>query len=112
MPKDMIRNRSDSAHGKADSEMQELRAAALILGRRLKDFGKSRVHAATVDLEEASGDLLTGGRELAQDVQRRLVRAERKVEDSLRAHPANWLAGIVGLLGAGLAISLILRNRE
>ncbi|MGR3365076.1 MAG: hypothetical protein ACU0CY_12965 [Maritimibacter harenae] len=92
---------SQALHADAEAELEELREAALLLGRNLKDFGKARLRAAGADLGETSETMLARGREM-----------EKAVEHSMRAHPANWVAGTLGVVGVGVLIGMLLRNRQ
>jgi hypothetical protein len=114
MSEDVTRSalKARKLHAQADIELEQLRAAALLLARELKEFGKARIGAASADLEEASLDLLHNGKDVAGDMQRRLIQAEHRIETSMRAHPGNWFAGTLGAVGLGLVLSAVLRGRD
>lgn len=86
-------------HADAEAELDELREAARLLVRELRDFGKARLREAGADFGETGESLLARGREM-----------EKTVEHSIRTHPVNWIAGTLGVVGIGVLIGLVLRH--
>ena len=109
MPEDFIKG-SGAADAAAamEAELHELRKAALELGRNLRSFGKTHIG----EVGEMSDEITREGRVVARDLEDRLGRVERSVERSVRDHPAAWIGGLLGVIGFGIAVGIILRQRD
>lgn len=101
MPKDTSKQNTEALHAEAEAELEELREAALVLGRNLKDFGRARMRAAGADLGAQTQTMMARGRE-----------AEKVVEASMRDHPAAWVAGTLGVVGTGIMLGLLMRRHQ
>ena len=93
-------------------DLHQLRQAAIDLGKALRAFGKSRLAELGEDVSEEAHVLAHQGRSLLNDVERRVVRLEKRAEKSVREHPAAWATGLLGVIGFGLVLGLILRHRD
>mgnify|MGYP000140701456 FL=1 len=114
MPEDIAKTKGNARqrHEASDAELEELREAALLLGRKLKDFGRARLGAAGADVQETSEELLREGRQVIRQLEHRVGTVEKRVETSIRDHPGGWLAGVLGVIGFGLVLGMILRRHE
>ncbi len=113
MPEDIVKG-SGAAEAAAamEAELHELRKAALELGRNLRSFGKTHVGLVGSEVGEVSDEIIREGRAVARDLEDRLGRVERTVERSVRDHPGAWIGGLLGVIGFGIAVGMILRQRD
>lgn len=95
-----------------DPELVELRRAALQLARKLGSYGAARMDDLSEELETGSADLMRNGRRLVHDLRERVAKVEARVEHTVREHPGQALAGLLGIIGFGLILGLILRSRD
>ncbi|WP_353476432.1 hypothetical protein PVT71_26300 (plasmid) [Salipiger sp. H15] len=112
MPDDVRTRDPDTRQGDEAVELRELREAAHLLGARLRDFGEARVGDAGMKLGMTSDQMLTEGRRVLREIEIRLSRLEKRVERSVRDHPAGYLGGLLGVIGFGLVLGLLLHRRE
>lgn len=113
MPEDTVK--SEHVHAKplpSDPEIVELRRAALTFARKLGSYGLSRAEDLGEELEAGSETLIREGRRFAHDLRERVSRLESRAENTVREHPAQAFAALLGVVGFGLILGLILRRRD
>lgn len=93
-------------------DFHELRQAVLDLGKALRALGTSRLAELGEDVSEEARVVVQEGRRLLNEVERRVVRLEKRAEKSVQEHPAAWVTGLLGVIGFGLVLGLILRHRD
>ena len=52
------------------------------------------------------------GRRLVNDLRERVAKVEARVEHTVRDHPGQALAALLGIVGFGLILGLILHRRD
>ncbi|MEN9410156.1 MAG: hypothetical protein RL216_2130 [Pseudomonadota bacterium] len=113
MPEDTVKPDDTRAQPlSGDPEIAELRRAALLFARKLGSYGLARVEDIGEELEAGSDTLVQEGRRLAHDLRERVAKLESRVEHSVRDHPAQAIAALLGVVGFGLILGLILRRRD
>lgn len=111
MPEDTLET-DDRAPRPGDPELVELRRAALQLARKLGSYGAARMDDIGEELEAGSADLMRDGRRLVHDLRERVAKVEARVEHTVRDHPGQALAALLGIVGFGLILGLILHRRD
>lgn len=94
------------------ADLHELRRGILSLGKTLRRFGKSGLEGVGEEFEDLSEDVLHQGRSTLHAMERRVGQLEKTVERNLREHPAAWAGAMLGLIGFGLVVGRILRDRR
>lgn len=110
----MAKDNTDLSPDPSDAmdEVQELRRAALDLGKALKAFGKSRLADVGEEVSDEVAAVAREGRRVVHEVEERFGQLEKRAEKSLREHPGAWVTGMLGVIGFGLVLGLILRRHE
>ena len=112
MPEDTVK--PDEAHARplhGDPDITELRRAALVFARKLGGYGLARAENIGEELEAGSETLVREGRRLAHDLRERVAKLETRAEHSVRDHPLQAVAALLGVVGFGLILGLVLRRR-
>lgn len=103
---------TNSADNSTQADLHALRQATLDFGKALRAFGKSRISELGEDLGEDATDIAAEGQRLVHDVEHRLRRLEKRLEHSVRDHPGAWATGVLGVVGFGVALSLLFRSKS
>lgn len=95
-----------------DKALVEIRQDVATLARSIAGYGKLRADGLGDEVKEFSEDVLRETRQRLEALTHRLSETEKAVEKNAREHPAQWLGGILGLLGAGIIFGLLFSRRH
>ena len=114
MPEDAMKPIDDAAASRRDlaASLEQVRDVTLNLVQLLKDLGKDGLAASREGLGDTPEEVLRKGRQVLHVVEDRLIKIEKAAEHSVKERPRAWAGGLLGVVGFGLVLGLILRQRD
>ena len=111
-PKSEVHQAAETLSADLERQVAEIRADLAALTKTLGRYGKSRADDLSGQASDMTKEAVDEAMKVLRGLKQRLGAAEMDVERSLRDHPANWLGGVMGVLGLGILLGLLLRHRD